>query len=105
MSVIRAFIMITLTGSSVLFYRRSDVLNSLCIAVIIITLPSPFVIRDASFLLSVSGAFGIGVFAQYMTKGMPDEKGSQKLIKIIIAFSLVTLFVFRFPYYFLMKHQ
>lgn len=94
MSVIRAFIMITLTESSVLFYRRSDVLNSLCIAVIIITLPSPFVIRDASFLLSVSGAFGIGVFAQYMTKGMPDEKGSQKLIKIIIAFSLVTLFVF-----------
>lgn len=93
MSVIRAFIMITLTGGSVLFFRKADVLNSLCIAVIIITLPSPFIIRDASFLLSVSGAFGIGVFAQYMTKDMPVEKRSQRLVKNIIAFSLVTLFV------------
>ncbi len=93
MSVIRAFIMITLTGGSVLFFRKADVLNSLCIAVIIITLPSPFIIRDASFLLSVSGAFGIGVFAQYMTKNMPVENRKQRLVKNIIAFSLVTLFV------------
>lgn len=94
MSVIRAFIMITLTGGSVLFFRKADVLNSLCIAVIIITLPSPFIIRDASFLLSVAGAFGIGVFAQYMTKSMPINNRKQRLVKNIIAFSLVTLFVF-----------
>ena len=94
MSVIRAFIMITLTGSSILFFRKADILNSLCIAIIIITLPNPFVIRDASFLLSVSGVFGIGVFAQYMTKNMQIEKRGQRLIKGFIVFSLVSLFVF-----------
>lgn len=66
-SIIRAFIMMTLVNAAPLFFRYTDSLNSVCIAVILITIPNPFMITNQSFLLSVSGALGAGVFAPYMT--------------------------------------
>lgn len=92
-SVIRAFIMITLTGSASVFCRKADVLNSLCISVFIITLPNPFAVRDASFLLSVAGVFGIGVFAPYMIEKMPADSFYGKIKRDIIAFSCVALVI------------
>lgn len=67
-SMVRAGIMYLLMTSGRLFFRRADTLNSLCIAGVLITLPNPYCILDASFLLSLVGTFGIGVFAPFMMR-------------------------------------
>lgn len=66
-SIMRAFVMMTLVNSAPLFFRYTDSLNSVCISVILLTLFNPFMIINQSFLLSVSGALGAGVFGPYMT--------------------------------------
>lgn len=65
-SVIRSAVMYEILLSGILFKRRSDVLNSLGFAGLVITLINPFAIRDVSFLLSFSGTFGVGVFAPWL---------------------------------------
>lgn len=62
-SVTRAAIMAAAVYGAELFRRRADTYNSLGIAVILLTAASPFAVRDASFLLSVMGVFGVGVAA------------------------------------------
>ncbi|MBQ7046160.1 MAG: ComEC/Rec2 family competence protein [Oscillospiraceae bacterium] len=89
-SVLRSFIMMTLINLAPLFFRYTDSLNSICIAVIMLTLPNPFVILNQSFLLSVSGALGMGVFGRYMTKnihatGMAGKVG-KKLLHMLCVF-------------------
>lgn len=69
-SIMRAFIMMTLINSAPLFFRYTDSLNSICVAVILLTIFNPFMILNQSFLLSVSGALGAGVFAPYMTSNI-----------------------------------
>lgn len=81
MSVLRAFIMMTLVNMAPLFFRYTDPFNSVCIAVILLTLPDPFVITNQSFVLSVSGALGAGVFAPYMTKSMREDGHIRKFVK------------------------
>ena len=71
-SIMRAFIMMTLINSAPLFFRYTDSLNSICIAVILLTIFNPFMILSQSFLLSVSGALGAGVFAPYMTSNITN---------------------------------
>lgn len=83
-SVLRSFIMVTLINSAPLFFRRTDSLNSICIAVIVLTLPNPFVILNQSFLLSVSGALGMGVFGKYMTANIHAVTFPQKLGKKLL---------------------
>ena len=58
-SVIRSAIMIALVYGANLFNRRADWSNSLGISGILLTAGCPFVIRDASFLLSMAGVVGI----------------------------------------------
>jgi ComEC/Rec2-related protein len=93
MSVLRALLMVTLSASAVIFKRRADVFNSLCLSVIILTMGNPFVIRDASFLLSVVGTYGIGVFAPYVTSGIKGESKTAGLMKNIIALLCVTVII------------
>ena len=69
-SVYRAGIMLTLGLAAPLFHRKTDTLRSLCIAAVLCTAFTPYVIGSASFWLSVSGVFGIGIAAPYMTQGM-----------------------------------
>lgn len=69
-SVIRSAIMITLVLAAGLFDRKADVYNSLGISVLIMSFFSPYVIRDASFVLSVTGVFGMGVVAPYFTNNL-----------------------------------
>ena len=64
----RAAVMLMLSQSAALFGRRSDTLRSLCIAMFLCTVTAPYVIGSVSFWLSVSGVFGIGVLAPFMTK-------------------------------------
>ncbi len=62
-SVVRSAVMVILVYGAGIFRRRADTFNSLGIAVILLTAFSPFAVRDASFLLSAAGVFGIGVAA------------------------------------------
>ena len=67
-SVKRACIMVLLSQSAKIFFRRTNAFNSLAVAMLLLGIENPFVIHSSSFWLSCSGAFGVGVVAQYMTK-------------------------------------
>ncbi|HNX64412.1 MAG TPA: ComEC/Rec2 family competence protein, partial [Oscillospiraceae bacterium] len=80
-SVLRSAIMITLIFSAELFKRKSDMFNSLGLAVIILSVGNPFIIRDVSFVLSVTGVFGMGVVAPYLTENIKFSGHFSKLRK------------------------
>lgn len=88
-SVKRACIMILLSQSAGLFFRRADMLNSISIAMLLLTLENPFVIHSAAFWLSFSGAFGIGVFARFMTENMARETFLQNQMRQFAAMCCV----------------
>ena len=85
--------MTVISVSAVLFSREDDTLNSLSIAIIIMVLLNPFIIRNPSFLLSVSGFFGIGVFAPYMTKNIKSETWYRKIFKSFISMICLSIIV------------
>lgn len=64
LSTIRAGIMVTLFLLSHFFCRKNDGLNSLFGAVILILVPSPYVIHSLSFQLSFGATLGIILFAE-----------------------------------------
>ena len=93
-SVIRAAIMIALVYGAGLFRRRADTFNSLGIAVILLTAASPFAVRDASFLLSVAGVFGIGVAAPAITAEIEKKHRLGSTARSFIASVCVMVVVF-----------
>lgn len=93
-SVIRAAVMIIIVYGSELFKRRSDTFNSLGIAVIILTITSPFAVRDSSFLLSVAGVFGIGVAAPVFIKTIEKRYKLGKCLKSLASSFCVMVIVF-----------
>ena len=93
-SVIRAAIMILLVYSAELFRRKADTFNSLGIAAILLTITSPFAVRDASFLLSVTGVFGIGVIAPKIIKDIRKEYHLGKIAESLISSLCVMIVVF-----------
>lgn len=76
-SVLRASVMFFIYGLGLLFHRKSNPLNSLCIAVTVIPIFSPFTIVDAGFAMSVLGVFGVGVVgpaaAEKLCEFIPDK--------------------------------
>ncbi len=80
-SAIRASIMFNIAYSSVFFRRKNDTFNSLAIAVLLMCILNPYVIYSQGFLLSITGTFGIGVFAPYMVKKLPSETFTKKFIR------------------------
>lgn len=66
-SAIRATIMLDMLYSAELFGEQNDSLNSLCIAVLLISVLDCYAIYSSGFILSVSGTFGIAVFTPYLT--------------------------------------
>ena len=95
-SAVRAAIMMNFMYAARLFRRQNDTFNSLAGAVLFICLFQPYAVYDEGFILSVAGTFGIGVFAQYMTKDMPKEQPLQKLIKSFAVMLCTTVCVFPF---------
>ena len=93
-SVIRAAIMIALVYGAGLFRRQADTFNSLGIAVILLTAASPFAVRDASFLLSVAGVFGIGVAAPAITAEIEKKHRLGGTARSFIASACVMVVVF-----------
>lgn len=93
-SVIRAAIMIILVYGAELFKRKADTFNSLGIAAILLTVTSPFAVRDASFLLSVTGVFGIGVIAPKIIRDIKKEYHLGKITESVISSFCVMIIVF-----------
>jgi len=60
-SVMRSGFMLCLVYSAQLFNRRSNVLNSVGAALILILLPAPYACRDIGLWLSVLGTLGVSV--------------------------------------------
>lgn len=94
MSVMRAAFMMTLVYAAPLFFRYSDTLNSLFISLIILTVGCPFSIRNPSLILSLTGAFGAGVFAPYMTDKMKNQNFCQRNIKKATYMFCVSVVIF-----------
>ncbi len=93
-SVMRAAVMIVLVYGAGLFRRRADTFNSLGIAVILLTAASPFAVRDASFLLSVSGVFGIGVAVPIITSEIEKKHKLGNIARSFIASVCVMIIIF-----------
>lgn len=72
-SVIRAALMMTLICSAGLFGRKTDPLNSLSIAVFLLLLYAPYLIKNSSFLMSVAGTYGASVLSPYLTSETGDR--------------------------------
>ena len=60
-TVLRAGIMIFLCNCGPLLSRKSESLNSLCVAVFVMTVFTPYVMLDIGFQMSVLGVFGVTV--------------------------------------------
>lgn len=95
-SVIRAAFMMTMICSAGLFNRKNDPLNSLCTASALMLLFSPYLIKNASFLLSVSGTYGAAVLAPYITAEINDDKFSGRMKKRVISVFIISVCVFPF---------
>lgn len=93
-SVIRAAVMLIIVNAGSLFRRRADVWNSLGIAVILLTITDPFAVRDASFLLSAAGVFGIGVVATRVIKLIEEKHKLGTTAKSAVMSVCVTAVVF-----------
>lgn len=93
-SILRAGLMFLLVQSAPLVYRRADTLNSLCIAGVVLTLGNPYLMGDASFLLSMAGTFGIGVFAPWMTAKISSTHFGTKLLQNLVSLCCVSLAIF-----------
>ena len=93
-SVLRSAVMITIVYGAELFKRRADTFNSLGIAVIILTAASPFAVRDASFLLSVAGVFGIGVAAPEVIRFIEEKHSLGVIAQSFVASCCVSAVVF-----------
>ncbi len=63
-SVIRSAIMLAICNCSPLLQRRAETLNSLCFAVVAMTVTSPTVILNAGFQMSVLGVFGTAIVGE-----------------------------------------
>lgn len=93
-SVMRAAFMAALVYGAELFRRRADTYNSLGIAVILLTAANPFAVRDASFLLSVMGVFGVAVVSPEAIKLAERKNKIGKITKGIITSLCTSAVVF-----------
>ncbi|MDE5648763.1 MAG: ComEC/Rec2 family competence protein, partial [Oscillospiraceae bacterium] len=94
LSVMRAAFMMTLVYAAPVFFRYSDTLNSLFISLIILTVGCPFSVRNPSLILSLTGAFGAGVFAPYITDRMKNQNFCQRNIKKVTYMFCVSAVIF-----------
>lgn len=94
-SVIRAGLMLSIIYISDLFKRKSDTLNTLGLCAVILTAFNPYLIKNMSFVLSMSGAFSIGVASPLVIGKLKFKGRFTKLKKNIV--SLITLSLCMFP--------
>lgn len=93
-SILRAGFMFLMMQSAPLFFRKADTCNSLCIAGILMTIGNPYLIQDASFLLSYTGTFAVGVFAPWMTRKMRKKGFEWSLFRQLTTVTCVSVCIF-----------
>ena len=72
-SALRAAIMMNLIFGARLFRRIPDRLTSLAAAALLICLCDPYAVYSSGFMLSLSGTFGIAVFAPFMAGNIKNR--------------------------------
>lgn len=90
LSVVRSAVMLAICFISDIFGSKSVMLNSLCVAVIIICTISPGAMLDAGFQMSVMGAFGAGFVGKEITE-MIDERLPLSLAKLLPLIKAITI--------------
>lgn len=89
-SVLRASVMFFLYAAAMLFHRKANTLNSLCVSVVAISLFSPFTVMDAGFAMSVLGVLGVGAVgpgvSEKLCEFIPD-KAKFVLTPVVTAFT------------------
>lgn len=100
-SVMRAGLMLTIVYASDLFHRRSDTLNTLGLCAVLLTAFDPYLIRNMSFVLSMSGAFSIGVAApiviracRFKGKFISFKKNAVTLLTLSLCMFPISVFCF-----------
>ncbi len=99
-SAVRAAVMAEFLYSAPLFRRENDTLNSLAAAALLICIAQPYAVFSAGFLLSLSGTFGIGVFAPWITRNIDRSCFTGKASAAVISAVCTTLSVFPLSMYF-----
>ena len=91
-SVMRAGIMFIISSLALLFYRDSDVFNSLALTVILLLISSPLIIFNVSFQLSVLATFSIVWVAPVVLDLIKKKfKYKNKFINYFIESTVITL--------------
>ncbi len=81
-SVIRAGIMGSILIGAEIFYKKSDVINSICLSMLIILIDNPFNINSISFQLSYGGVIGIVTLNKIYSNILFRIKLKEKFIKV-----------------------
>lgn len=99
-SSIRAGIMFSIYALGLALFEQSDALNSLGIALLLISLPNPFCAMDIGLLLSASATLGIVLLSRFITDALKRflpkirwmAKGLQAIYNVIAVSGSATLF-------------
>jgi len=83
-SAVRTLIMLSISNMSMVFSRKSDTLNTLCIASMVMISIQPYLISNASFLLSIVGVYGIGVVSPYITKNLKYPNFVKEIVSLMV---------------------
>lgn len=98
-SVIRAIVMTMVVYLSRLFYAKSDLLNSLSIAGLVVLTISPMFLFDAGFLLSFGAVFGIATISSAINRKITNRINNKviryfvSLISVSIGATAATFFI------------
>lgn len=82
-SVIRSVVMASMLLISKIFYRKVDIINSICISLLCIIIPNPFKLLDVGVLLSYGGTIGIIVFNKPVENKLNKFLIDNKILKFI----------------------
>ena len=88
-SVVRAGIMLIISSVLFLLSRTKDSLTSLCLAVTLICIATPYAIFDISLWLSALATFGLIAFSEYAQKIEKPKTKFKKIIRYLL-FGLLT---------------
>jgi competence protein ComEC len=72
-SVLRASIMALVVLIGKILDRKADIINSLCVASIIILVINPFMLMDAGFQLSAGATAGLGILYKRIRNSIPEK--------------------------------
>ena len=89
-SALRAAVMLTIALGAVVFRRKTDPLNTICLCALAMTLFSPYLVADTSFRLSLAGAFGVSVAAPNFVRAFDIKNRIAKVFVVSLCACALT---------------